>query len=86
VNNVDRHDLSLELEPVLPVQDADGLNIQWLKFSGRFVANDLNLRMFPFETLHLSIEVELEDLYASETNLTYEPSGSLLATGGDLSG
>jgi len=86
VNNVDRHDLSLELEPALPVQDADGLNIQWLKFSGRFVANDLNLRMFPFETLHLPVEVELEDLYASETNLTYEPSGSLLATGGDLSG
>jgi len=86
VNNVERHDLSLELEPAKPVQDNDGLFIQWVKFSGRFVANQLDLRRFPFETIRLPIEVELEDMYASETNLTYRQSGALVATGGELTG
>lgn len=86
VNNVERHDLSLELEPAKPVQDNDGLSIQWLKFSGRFVANQLDLRRFPFETIRLPIEVELEDMYASETNLSYRQSGALVATGGELTG
>lgn len=86
VNNVDRHDLELELEPAIPVIDSDGLHIQWLKFSGRFVANELDLRRFPFETISLPVEVELEDLYASETNLKYKASGSLIATGASLTG
>lgn len=86
VNNVERHDLTQELEPAKPVRDDDGLFIQWLKFSGRFVANDLDLRRFPFETIRLPVEVELEDMYANETNLRFQPSGSLLATGGELTG
>ncbi len=86
VNNVNRHDLQLELEPSRPVVDSDGYNIQWLKFSGRFVANELDLRRFPFETIRLPIEIELEDMYASETSLRFEPSGSLVATGGNLTG
>lgn len=86
VNNVDRHDLTLELEPSKPVKDSDGLFIQWVKFSGRFVANQLDLRRFPFETIQLPIEVELEDMYASETNLIYRQSGALVATGGELTG
>lgn len=86
VNNVDRHDLELELEPSRPVVDSDGLYIQWLKFSGRFVANELDLRRFPFETIGLPVEVELEDLYASETSLQYKASGSLIATGANLAG
>ena len=86
VNSVDRHDLELELEPLRPVVDSDGLYIQWLKFSGRFVANELDLRRFPFETINLPVEVELEDLYASETRLRYQASGSLIATGANLAG
>lgn len=86
VNSVDRHDLQLELEPSKPVTDSDGFSIQWLKFSGRFVANDLDLRRFPFERIKLPIEIELEDLYASETSLRFKPSGSLIATGGSLTG
>jgi hypothetical protein len=86
VNNVERHDLNVELEPAKPVQDNDGLLIQWAKFSGRFVANQLDLRRFPFETIRLPVEVELEDMYASETNLTFRQSGSLIATGAELTG
>jgi hypothetical protein len=86
VNNVERHDLDLELEPATPVQDSDGLFIQWVKFSGRFVANKLDLRRFPFETIRLPIEVELEDMYSSETNLSYRQSGALVASGGELTG
>ena len=86
VNNVDRHDLELELEPSRPVVDSDGLYIQWLKFSGRFVANELDLRRFPFETISLPVEIELEDLYESETSLQYKASGSLIATGANLAG
>jgi len=86
VNNVYKQDLDLELEPSSPVEDVDGLQIQWLKFSGTFVADRLDLRRFPFETIRLPIEVELEDMYASETDLDYMRSGSLMASGGDLSG
>jgi len=86
VNNVYKQDLSLELEPSSPVTDVDGQQIQWLKFSGSFVADRLDLRRFPFETIRLPIEVELEDMYASETDLEYMRSGSLMASGGELSG
>ena len=50
------------------------------------MANELDLRRFPFETIGLPVEVELEDLYASETSLQYKASGSLIATGANLAG
>lgn len=86
VNSVNRHDLEIKLEPPKPAVDSDGLYIQWLKFSGHFVANDLDLRRFPFERIRLPIEVEFKDMYASETLLKYESSGSLVATGSSLTG
>ena len=86
VNSAQRNDLRIEIEPNEPVQDEDGLKIQWAKFAGRFVANSLDLRRFPFETILLPIEVEMEDLYESETTLGLSCGGELMASGGTLTG
>lgn len=86
VNTAQRSDLTIEVEPNEPVKDEDGLMIQWAKFSGRFVANSLDLSSFPFETVQLPIEIELEDLYESETCLALNVDSELLASGGTLTG
>ena len=86
INAVNRHDLEISLEPCNPVEDDDGCMIQWIGFSGTFVANDLDLRMFPFEEITLPLEVELDDFYAGEANVDYQPSGPVLTTAAAING
>ena len=46
VNAVERYDFIEESEPSVPWVDSDCKNIQWLFFSGKFIARDLYLKTF----------------------------------------
>ena len=80
INVVDRQDFSQSPEPSLPDTDDDGRKIHWLEFSGRFVATeaDLDLRLFPFETVTLPIDLELGDFYVGEAIVNHQQSGPIL--------
>ena len=86
INAVDRQDLQVTLEPSSPVQDDDHQMIQWLSFSGKFVASKLDLRLFPFETITLPVEIELDDFYAGEADIEYVSSGPVLTTAATING
>lgn len=86
INAVDRQDLQLSLEPCKPVKDDDERMIQWLSFSGKFVASRLNLRLFPFEEITLPVEIELDDFYAGEALVNYAQSGPVLTTAATING
>ena len=68
VNAVDRYDFVKELEPSAPIIDSDMRNIQWLFFSGKFIARDLDLKKFPFESISLPVEIEFDDFYSTDGN------------------
>jgi len=76
-NIVDAQSFETSLEPSQPIKDEDGCMIQWLEYSGRFMASgdDLDLRMFPFETISLSLCTELDDVYIGESEVEYAGSG-----------
>ncbi len=86
INAVDRQDLQVTLEPSSPVQDDDQQMIQWLSFSGKFVASKLDLRLFPFEIITLPVEIELDDFYAGEADIAYISSGPVLTTAATING
>ena len=86
INAVDRQDLQVTLEPSSPVQDDDHQMIQWLSFSGKFVASKLDLRLFPFEIITLPVEIELDDFYAGEADIEYVSSGPVLTTAATING
>lgn len=86
INAVNRHNVEISLEPSNPVEDDDGRMIQWLGFSGTFVANELDLRMFPFEEITLPLEIELDDFYAGEAKVEYKQSGPILTTAAAING
>jgi hypothetical protein len=86
VNAVDRQDLQVALEPSSPVHDVDQQMIQWLSFSGKFVASKLDLRLFPFEVITLPVEIEFDDFYAGEANISYLSSGPILTTTAAING
>jgi len=80
VNVVNRQDFQQSLAPIMPDTDDDGRMIHWLEFTGRFVASeiDLDLRMFPFETIVLPIDFELGDFYVGEASISHQQSGPVL--------
>ena len=86
INAVDRQDLQANIEPCKPVKDDDERMIQWLSFSGKFVASRLNLRLFPFEEITLPVEIELDDFYAGEALIDYAQSGPVLTTAATING
>lgn len=45
-------------------------------FSGRFLANDIDLRRFPFESITLPIEIEAEDFWITDLIFETDDSGS----------
>jgi len=86
VNATDRTNFDYSIIPSRPHEDSDGRFIQWVAFSGRFVSPDLDLRMFPFETIDLSVEIDLDDVYATEAVVGHEKSGPILTTSARISG
>jgi hypothetical protein len=80
INVVERQDFSQTPEPSLPDTDDDGRKIHWLAFSGRFVATeaDLDLRLFPFETITLPIDLEIGDFYVGEAEVNHRDTGPIL--------
>ena len=79
VNAVERYDFVRSIEPSSPWLDIDGKNIQWLFFSGKFIARDLYFKKFPFETISLPVELETDDFWSTEANFLYKESGSTIA-------
>ena len=57
--------------PLIQHLGEDGRYIQWLEFSGLFYIEELDLRKFPFHTVHLPIEIEFDDFTSEEVNVTY---------------
>ncbi len=78
INVVEAHDFETKLEPGKPTLDDDGHYIQWLVYSGRFIASSLNLSLFPFETIVLPLCIELDDLYAGESDVKYLAAGQVI--------
>lgn len=76
VNAVEHWDFVKSLSPEEPYLDKDGWTYQAIVFSGRFLASDLNLQRFPFESIVLPIEIETDDFWLSELALTPDESGS----------
>ena len=69
INAVEHWDFVKNLSPEEPYLDKDGWTYQALVFSGRFLASDLNLQRFPFESITLPIEIETDDFWLSELAL-----------------
>ncbi|WP_137024430.1 hypothetical protein [Synechococcus sp. N19] len=86
VNAVERYDFVRHVEPSTPWFDVDEKKIQWLFFSGKFIARDLYLKKFPFETISLPVEVEVNDFWTTEANFLYRESGSTIAQNRTLHG
>ena len=86
VNAVERYDFIEESEPSVPWVDSDGKNIQWLFFSGKFIARDLDLKKFPFENILLPVEIEFDDFFSTEAKFTYKSSGETVAQNKSLHG
>ena len=61
LNAVEHWDFVKDISPDDPYIDSDGWSYQSVLFSGRFLANDIDLRRFPFESITLPIEIEAED-------------------------
>lgn len=87
-NVVNRQDFIQEAEPSTPDTDDDGRLIHWLEFSGRFIASesDLDLRLFPFETITLPIALELGDFYVGEAEVNQQQSGPILTAQPKING
>lgn len=88
VNIVNRNDFQQAPEPSVPDTDEDGRMIHWLEFTGRFVASeiDLDLRMFPFETIILPVDIELGDFYVGEASISHLQSGPVLVAPPKING
>ncbi|WP_413744947.1 hypothetical protein [Synechococcus sp. MIT S9451] len=76
LNAVEHWDFTKELSPEDPYTDSDGWTYQSVVFSGRFLANDIDLRRFPFESITLPIEIESDDFWLTELVFETDHSGS----------
>lgn len=87
-NVVNRQDFCQSPEPSIPDTDDDGRKIHWLEFSGRFAASetDLDLALFPFETITLPVDIELGDFYVGEAVVNHEQSGPILTAQPKING
>ena len=59
-NGVNDYDFSILPDTVSPLRMANGRYYQKYQFSGHFYVNDLNLRLYPFQTITLPIAFELK--------------------------
>jgi len=69
LNAVYKSDFKESLSPEEPYYNEKGLGYQAKSFSGKFLAYDIDLRRFPFETITLPIEIETDDFWISEAAL-----------------
>ena len=76
LNAIEHWDFVKELSPEDPYTDSDGWTYQSAVFSGRFLANDIDLRRFPFESITLPIEIESDDFWLTELAFVPDTSGS----------
>ena len=86
VNAVERYDFVSEIEPSQPWIDSDGSYLQWLFFSGKFIARELDFKKFPFEQIQLPVEIEFDDFFSTEAVFQYEQDGSVIAGNSNLHG
>lgn len=61
-NGVDDYDFALIADTSAPLRRADGRFYQQYRFSGHFYANDLNFRLYPFQTIKLPLAFELKSI------------------------
>ena len=76
LNAVEHWDFVKDVSPEDPYIDSDGWSYQSVLFSGRFLANDIDLRRFPFESITLPIEIEAEDFWITDLIFETDKSGS----------
>ena len=76
LNAVEHWDFVTELSPEEPYIDSDGWTYQSVVFSGRFLANDIDLKRFPFESITLPIEIESDDFWLTELAFLPDTTGS----------
>ena len=76
LNAVEHWDFVKDISPDDPYIDSDGWSYQSVLFSGRFLANDIDLRRFPFESITLPIEIEAEDFWITDLIFETDDSGS----------
>lgn len=61
-NGVNDYDFSLIPDTVAPLRMEGGRYYQKYRYSGHFYVNDLNFRLYPFQTLTLPIALELKSI------------------------
>lgn len=59
-NGVDDYDFTLVADTSAPLRMPDGRFYQKFSFSGHFYANDLNFKLYPFQTVILPLAFELK--------------------------
>ena len=69
LNSVYKDDFIESLSPEDPYTNKSDESYQAKVFSGKFLATELDLRKFPFETIILPIEIETDDYWISEAVL-----------------
>ena len=85
-NIADGEGFQSEIDPSTPYLDADGKFIQWLSFSGKFYAKDINLRRFPFEQIDLPIELESDDFNISDAVFIHNQEGNIVGSRRNIHG
>ena len=85
-NAVERNDFVSEIEPSQPWIDSDGSYLQWVFFSGKFIARGLDFKKFPFEQIQLPVVIEFDDFFSTEAVFQYRQDGSVIAGNSSLHG
>ncbi len=85
-NAIRKSNFEKEIIPSFPYLDSDGYYIQWVRFSGAFYIDRLDLRRFPFHNLVLPVEIQLDDFSAGEVDITVDANDSHLIGGREFTG
>ena len=86
-NSVEEIDFFKSVEPELPYREEhDDKFIHWLYFSGKFIANGISFRKYPFNDVKLPIKVELDDFFDHEIDLNLLPVGNIVTGNSKLHG
>jgi hypothetical protein len=75
LNAVDKDSFKETLSPDSPYKDELGRWYQSKVFSGRFLASDIDLKRFPFETIRLPVIIESDDFWINEAIMLVNKSG-----------
>ena len=86
-NAVEEIDFLTSIEPELPYREKhDNEFIHWLYFSGKFIANDISFKQYPFNNITLPIKIELDDFFDHEIDLELLPVGNVVTGNTKLHG